>query len=102
MSSSDPQRVVAKTTRHSLLKNETKHLTALRGHSRIRQIIDSIESPPSIVLEYAQEGLRSLSIRRKLKIYEIKNIAQQLLEALSFAHSKKTYSPHRSYCVQAS
>jgi hypothetical protein len=51
-------------------------------------MIDSIESPPSIVLEHAEEDLRSLSIRRKLQRVEIKTIAKQLLEALAFVHAK--------------
>jgi len=60
----------------------------LRGNHRIRQMIDTIESPHSIVLEYAEEDLRSLSIRRKLQRVETKTIARQLLEALAFAHAK--------------
>ena len=83
-----PENVVVKTASQVLLHNEMRYLTALRGHPRIRQMIDSIESPPSIVLEHAEEDLRSLSIRRKLDRPEIKTIALQLLEALSFAHSK--------------
>jgi len=79
---------VIKTAKEVLLQNETRHLNMLRGNHRIRQMIDTIESPHSIVLEYAEEDLRSLSIRRKLQRVETKTIARQLLEALAFAHAK--------------
>lgn len=82
------EKVVIKTAQEILLQNETKHLNILRGNNRIRQMIDSIESPPSIVLEYAEEDLRPLSIRRKLETVEIKTITRQLLEALAFTHAK--------------
>lgn len=85
---SHPKNVVVKTASQVLLSNEMRHLTALRGHPRIRQIIDSIEFPPSVVLEHAEEDLRSLSIRRKIHRLEMKTIALQLLEALSFVYSK--------------
>lgn len=77
-----------KTAKQVLLQNETKYLNILQGNHRIRQMIDTIETPPSIVLEYAEEDLRSLSIGRKLQRIEIKTIARQLLEALVFAHAK--------------
>ncbi|KAL2060283.1 hypothetical protein VTL71DRAFT_9678 [Oculimacula yallundae] len=84
----DPAKVVIKSAIQVLLQNETKHLNALRGSNRIRQIIDTVVSTPAIVLEYVEGDLRSLSIRRKLERIEIKTIAKQLLEALAFAHAR--------------
>ena len=43
---SHPENVVVKTASQVLLRNEMKHLTALRGHPRIRQMIDGIEPHP--------------------------------------------------------
>ncbi|PMD39607.1 hypothetical protein L207DRAFT_24148 [Hyaloscypha variabilis F] len=56
-SSIHPEKVVIKTAKEVLLQNETRHLNMLRGNHRIRQMIDTIESPHSIVLEYAEEDL---------------------------------------------
>ena len=70
-----------------------KLLQRYEGHERhkaqhIRQLIDSIAEPPSMVLEYMDENLWSLSKRRKLQNHEIKTIAHQVLLALSFMHSR--------------
>lgn len=83
-----PLKFVVKNANSVSVRNESKHLSALRGHSCIRQMIDTIESPFSLILEHCEDDLRSLSMRRKLQSGEIKNIARQLLEALSFVHSK--------------
>ncbi|KAK0118491.1 hypothetical protein ONS96_011587 [Cadophora gregata f. sp. sojae] len=90
---SHPDNVVIKSASQVLLHNQTKHLTALRGNESIRQMVETIESPPFIVPEYAEEDLRSLSIRRKLERAEIKTIARQILEALAFAHARNIVQP---------
>ena len=70
------------------MDNETEHLKLFRGHPRIRQLLDTVSSPRSIVLEYMEDNLRSLSVRRKLESAEIRSIARQILEALAAMHGK--------------
>ena len=86
---SDEGKVVIKTAEKlHLLEAERKHLSALKGHPSIRQLIDNIETPNCMVLEYMETDLWSEALKRKLQRVEIKTIAKRFLEGLVWAHSK--------------
>ncbi|KAL9121344.1 MAG: hypothetical protein Q9187_002096 [Circinaria calcarea] len=88
--------VIIKTASKYLRARETHYLTLLRDckdeerrkQRHIRQMVDSIADPPSMVLEYMEDDLWNLCGRRCFQRAEIKTIARQLLSALSLAHSK--------------
>lgn len=79
---------VLKTGKEASLKNEYKYLMAVEGHSQIRRLVDVIESPYSLVLEYMEENLRTLSLQRKLTRPEIKSVTRQVLQALNGMHAR--------------
>jgi hypothetical protein len=43
------------------LDNQREVLEAVRGHSYVRQMIDTTENPPSLVLKYLDENLLRIS-----------------------------------------
>lgn len=88
--------MIVKTASRTLRARETNYLNFLRNYKdeenhkqqHIRQMIDSIADPISMVLEYMEDDLDSLCWRRCLQRAEIKTIARQFLLALSFIHSR--------------
>ena len=92
----DGHKVIIKTASKFLKARETHYLDLLRDYKDeeshkqqyIRQMVDSIADPTSMVLEYMEDDLDSLCWRRCLQRAEIKTIARQLLLALSFIHSR--------------
>ena len=80
-------KVIIKTAKQPLLDREAANLDRFRGHRNIRQMLDRIESPAALVLEYMDIDLATLVRKRLeakdvLKKHEIKNVARQVLEAL--------------------
>ncbi|KAI4143049.1 MAG: hypothetical protein L6R39_004722 [Caloplaca ligustica] len=51
-------------------------------------MIDDIESPSSIVLEYLDDNLLDVSIRKRVEGADVKFVARTVLEALSLLHEK--------------
>lgn len=90
-------KVVIKTARPYLLLRERDHLFVLEGHRNIRQVIDNISNPDCRVLEYMETDLWSEACRRKLHISEVKTIARQVLEGLSWSHSKNLVHTGQSH-----
>jgi hypothetical protein len=73
------------------LNNEIEALELCRGHESVRQLIDVIDSPQSIVLEYLHKNLYNESCERKLKGRDIKRAIQlAVFSALPYSPT----SPH--------
>jgi len=51
-------------------------------------MIDDIEDPPSLVLEYLDDNLLKISSQKRLKGLDLKHIARNTLEALASLHDK--------------
>lgn len=69
-----------------LLRNELKNMGIVQNHTCIRQMIDGIESPPSLVLEYLDDNLLDVCSRKRLGSSEVKVVARTVLEALAVLH----------------
>jgi hypothetical protein len=81
---SDPngEQVLIKFAPLQRLNNEIEALKLCRGHESVRQLIDVIDSPQSIVLEYLRKSLYDESCERKLKRRDIKRAIKAVLEGL--------------------
>ena len=60
----------------------------LRNHTCIRQMIDTLESPSSLVLEYLDDNLLDVCSRKRLEGSDVKLVARVVLEALAVLHEK--------------
>jgi casein kinase II subunit alpha len=68
------------------LENECRVLERVRSQPSIRQLIDTIQDPPSLVLRHLDDNLLSASNMKRLDKPDIKFVAQKILEALSALH----------------
>lgn len=56
-----PRKVVVKAAPKQRLENKREVLEAVRDHSYVRQMIDTIDDSPSLVLKYLDENLLNIS-----------------------------------------
>ena len=88
--------MVIKAAPKQRLDNEREVLEAVRDHSYVRQMIDTTEDPPSLVLNYLDENLLRISGQKRIEGSDLKLVARNLLEALAalhengFVHTGKT------------
>ena len=68
------------------LDNERQVLECMGEHPCIRQMIDTSQDPPSLVLRHLDDDLLSTSNAKKLAEPDIKFVARKILEALSALH----------------
>ncbi|KAK3169422.1 hypothetical protein OEA41_008805 [Lepraria neglecta] len=80
------QKVVVKTAPKQRLDNERQVLECVGEHPCIRQMIDTSQDPPSLVLRHLDDDLLSTSNAKKLAEPDIKFVARKILEALSALH----------------
>ena len=78
--------MVIKRAPPHLLSIEREILEIVQNHSCIRQMIDEIESPSSLVLEYLDDNLLDVCSRKRLEGSDIKVVARTVLEALAVLH----------------
>lgn len=79
--------VIKKALPH-LMKIEREFLEIVQNHTCIRQMIDTIESDPSLVLEYLDNHLLDVCGRKRLESPDVKIVARTVLEALAILHEK--------------
>ena len=77
--------VIKKAPPH-LLSIERAVLELVRNHTGIRQMVDDIENPPALVLEYLDDNLLDVSSRERLQGSDVKVVARTALEALAVLH----------------
>lgn len=65
---------------------EREVLEIVRDRTCIRQMIDNIESPPSLVFEYLDDNLLDVCSRKRLEGSDAKVVARTVLEALAVLH----------------
>ena len=51
------RQVTVKTAPPTQFRNELKALKLFNGHASVRQLVDEIHDPPSLVLQYLDENL---------------------------------------------
>lgn len=78
--------MVIKRAHPHLLKVERNILGLVKHHTCIRQLIDEIASPSSLVLEYLDDNLLDVCGRERLQSSDVKFVARVLLEALAVLH----------------
>ncbi|KAI9733880.1 MAG: hypothetical protein M1834_002535 [Cirrosporium novae-zelandiae] len=85
---SNHKTVIVKIGNPYLLKNERKILSEFKGHTSIRQMLDEIEQPQSLVLSYLDGDLPSLSDHTQLEQSNFKHVSKEILKALISMHEK--------------
>ena len=78
--------MVIKRAPPHLLNIEREVLRTVQNHTCIRQMIDNIESPSSLVLEYLDDNLLDVCSRKRLQGLDVKIVARIVLEALAVLH----------------
>ena len=78
--------MVIKRAPSHLLSIEREVLGIVQNHTCIRQMIDNIESPSSLVLEYLDDNLLDVCSRKRLEGSDVKVVARIVLEALAVLH----------------
>ena len=78
--------MVIKRAPPHLLSIEREVLGIVQNHTCIRQMIDNIESPSSLVLEYLDDNLLDVCSRKRLEGSDVKAVARIVLEALAVLH----------------
>lgn len=78
--------MVIKRAPPHLLNIEREVLGVVQNHTSIRQMIDNIESPSSLVLEYLDDNLLDVCSRKRLESSDVKVVARIILEALAVLH----------------
>jgi len=78
--------VVIKRAPPHLLSIEREILEMVQYHTCFRRMIDDIESPSSLVLEYLDDNLLDVCSRKRLQGSEVKVVARTVLEALAVLH----------------
>ncbi len=78
--------MVIKRALPHLLSIEREILEIVQNHTCIRQMIDNIENPSSLVLEYLDDNLLDVCSRKRLQGPDVKVIARTVLEALAVLH----------------
>ena len=100
--------VILKTAPAKRLEMESKLLKLLKNHSSFRQVLDRLDNPPVLVLEYLEKNLMEVAHQQRLSRPVIKCVAKGVLEALSVLHDRgfvhtglfrtTAFSAHAAYC----
>lgn len=88
---SDPntKTVLIKTAPLPRLKNEIESLELCQGHKSIRQLVDVIDHPQSLVLEFLDKTLYDASCEQRLERQDIKRAVRTALDGLAILHAHK-------------
>lgn len=80
------QYVIVKTAPDFLLNNERDILKRFQTISSLRRLIDEVQDPPLLVLEYLDSNLLIESAAKRLQSSEVKHVAKAILQALAALH----------------
>ena len=81
--------VLIKTGPSCRIRNESEVHKLCQGHDSIRQMVDVIDHPQSLVLEYLDRTVYDASCERKLERKDIKRAIKTALDGLAFLHAHK-------------
>ena len=88
-SDSNSKVVLVKIAAPTQIENEIEALKLCRGHKSVRQLVDVIENPQSMVLEYLDKSLYEASCKKKLDRCDIKRAVKAALNSLAILHAHK-------------
>lgn len=77
-----------KTAPTNRLNNEAQTLQLFQGCHSICQLVDQIEDPESVVLEYMDDNVLNLLQQKQLSKVEVKRALRATIEALIALHNK--------------
>lgn len=77
-----------KTAPTKRLNNEAQTLQLFQGCHSIRQLVDQIEDPESLVLEYMDDSVLNLLQQKQLSKVEAKRALRATIEALIALHDQ--------------
>lgn len=77
-----------KTAPTKRLNSEAQTLQLFQGCHSIRQLVDQIEDPESVVLEYMDDNVLNLLQQKQLSKVEAKRALRATIEALIALHDK--------------
>lgn len=77
-----------KTAPTKRLNNEAQMLQLFQGCRSIRQLVDQIEDPEAVVLEYMDDNVLNLLQQKQLPKVEAKRALRATIEALIALHDK--------------
>lgn len=88
---SDPKTkiVLIKSAPLFRLKNEMEALELCRGHRSIRQLVDVIDNPQLLVLEFLDKTIYDASCEQKLDRRDVKRAVKTALHGLAVLHAHK-------------
>ncbi|CZT40874.1 related to serine/threonine protein kinase [Rhynchosporium secalis] len=79
-------KVIIKKAPKYRLETERDILRHFHARPGIRQLLDEVQNPPSLVLKHLDESLLTVSNTKRLEKREIKFVAKKILEALQAFH----------------
>ena len=85
----DSKMVLVKTAATTLLENEIEALKLCRDHKSVRQLIDVVENPQSLILEYLDSSLYEASCKKKLDRCDVKRAVKAALNSLAVLHAHR-------------
>lgn len=81
--------VLIKTATPRQLENEIEALKLCRGHKSVRQLVDMVDNPRSLVLEFLDKTLYEASCEKKLDRCDVKRAVKAALDGLAVLHAHK-------------
>lgn len=82
------QNVVLKSAPDFLLRKEREILNRFQNTRSLRRLIDDVQDPPLLVLEYLDTSLLAESTKEKLESSDVKRVAKTVLQALAALHEE--------------
>lgn len=79
-------KVIVKTAPQERLENEQDILKHFRSRQYIRQVLDEIEDPPSLILQYLDDNLLHASSVKTLESSDVKFVAKRVVQAIQDLH----------------
>lgn len=85
-SNSQAGKVIIKTAPQGRLENERDVLKHFRTCPYIRQVLDEIKNPPSLILQHLDDNLLHASSVKTLESSDVKFVAKRVLQAIQALH----------------
>ena len=82
------QNVCLKAAPDYLFRKERELLNRFQNVRSLRRIIDDVQDPPLLVLEYLDSNLLDESGTKKIESSDVKRVAKTILQALAALHEE--------------
>lgn len=82
------QKYIVKSAPPHRLDNERAILKTLGHQSGVRRLVDDIQNPPLLVLQYYDDNLLNCCRTKSVEGRELKTVAKTVLQALAALHNQ--------------